>query len=51
MPRANNEDRLPRKSLEWCPSGRRNKGRPRNLWLQEATTGMREREKGIKNME
>ena len=39
-----NEERLPRKILEWCPQGR-----PRNSWIQEVTTGMRE--KGINNME
>ena len=41
-----NEERLPRKSLEWCPPGRSRKGRPRNSWMQEVTTGMRE--EGIK---
>ena len=40
------EERLPRKILEWCPLG---KGRPQNSWMQEVTTGMRE--KGINNME
>ena len=35
------EERLPRKILEWCPPGRRRKGRPRNSWMQEVT-GMRE---------
>ena len=39
----------PRKVLEWCPPGGRRKGRPRNSWMQEVTTGMRE--KGISNME
>ena len=34
--------RLPRRILEWCPPGRRRKGRPRNTWMQEITTGMRE---------
>ena len=45
------EERLPRKILEWCPPGRRRrrKGRPQNSWMQEVTTGMRE--KGINNME
>jgi hypothetical protein len=42
------EERLPRKNLERCPPGRR-KVRPRSSWMQEVTTGMRE--KGIKNME
>ena len=42
------EERLLRKILEWCPSGRR-KGRPRNWWMQELTTGMREM--GINNVE
>ena len=46
-----NEERLPQHILELCPPGRRRrrKGRPRNLWIQELTTGMRE--KGINNME
>ena len=35
------EERLPRRILEWCPHGRRRKGRPRNSWMQEVTTGMR----------
>ena len=43
-----NEVRLLRKILERCPLGRR-KGRPRNSWMQEVTTGIRE--KGINNME
>ena len=36
--------RLARKILEFCPPGRRRKGRPRNSWLQEVITGTRERE-------
>ena len=40
------QERLPRRILEWCPPGRRRKGRPRNLWMQEVTTGMRERGNG-----
>ena len=36
------QERLPRRILEWCPSGRRRKGRPRNSWMLEVTTGMRE---------
>jgi hypothetical protein len=40
------EERLPRKILELCPPGRR-KGKTRNSWMQEFTTGMRE--KGINN--
>ena len=43
------EERFPRKILEWCPAGRKRKGRPRNSWMQEITTGMRK--KVIKNME
>ena len=43
------DEGLPRKILKWCPAGRRRKGRPRNSWMQEAKTGMRE--KGITNME
>ena len=35
--------RLPRRILKWCPPGRRRNGRPRNSWMQEVTTGMRER--------
>ena len=30
-----NEGRLPRKVLEWCPPGKRMKGRPRNSWMPE----------------
>ena len=41
------EEKLPRKILEWCPPGRR-KGRPRNLWMQEVTTGMKDN--GINNV-
>ena len=37
------------KILELCAPGRKRKGRPRYLWMQEVTTGMRE--KGINNME
>ena len=44
-----NEDILPHKILEWCPPGRRRKGRPRNLLMQQVTIGRRE--KGINNME
>ena len=43
------EERLPRKILEWCPAGRTRKGSPRYLWMQEIITGMRE--KGINSME
>ena len=35
------QERLPRRTLEWCPPGRRRKGRPRDSWMQEVTTGMR----------
>ena len=35
--------------LEWCPLGRRRKGRPRNSWIQEVTSGMAE--KGINYIE
>ena len=38
------EERLPRKILEWFPPGRRRKGTPRHSWMQEVTTGMREGE-------
>ena len=44
-----NEERLPQKNLEWLPPGTRRKGRSRNSWMQEVTTGMRE--KGINDME
>ena len=37
------EERLPRRILAWCPPGSRRKGSPRNSWMQEVTTGMRER--------
>jgi hypothetical protein len=40
---------LPRRTLEWCPPGRRRKGRSRNAWMQEVTTGMKER--GIGDLE
>ena len=39
-----NEGTLLRKILKYCQPIRRRKGRPRNSWIQEATTG----EKGIK---
>ena len=38
-----------KKVLEWCAAGRIRQGRPRNSWMQEVTTGMRE--KVINNME
>ena len=44
-----NEEKLPQTIMEWCPSGRRRKGRHQNSWMLEATTGIRE--KGINNME
>ena len=44
-----NEEWLSPKILESCPPGRRGKGKPRNSWIQEVTTGMREG--GINNME
>ena len=40
---------LPRRILEWCPPGRQRKEKPRNSWMQEVTTGMRER--GICDLE
>ena len=40
------QERLPRRILEWCPPVRRRKGRPRNSWMLEVTTGKREREIG-----
>ena len=42
-----NEERLPQKVVEWLPPARIRKGRPRNLLMQEVTSGMRE--KGINN--
>ena len=36
-----NVERLPQKNLVWCPPGKRKKGRPRNPWVQEITTGIR----------
>ena len=44
-----NEERLHRKTLEWCPPGRRIKGSSRNSWMREVKTGMRE--KGINSVE
>ena len=32
------EERLPRRILEWCTPGRRRRGRIRNSWMQEVTT-------------
>ena len=55
-----NEEKLPRKILEWCPSGRRRKrrrirkGTPRNLWIQEIimkNEKIRMRDKAINNKE
>ena len=43
------KESLPRRISEWCPPGRRRNGRPRNSWMQEVTTGMRER--GIGDLE
>ena len=44
-----NEERLPRKMLEWCPSGRRRrKGRPQNSSMQEVKS---EREKGFNDFD
>ena len=40
------QERLPRRILEWCPAGRRRNERPRSSWMQGVTTGMREREIG-----
>ena len=50
-----NDERIPQKILKFYPPGRRRrrikrrKGRPRNSWMEEVTTVMRE--KGINNME
>ena len=52
-----NEERLAisKKNLAWCPPGRRRrikrskKGIPRNSWMHEVPSGMRE--KGINNLE
>ena len=38
------EERLPRKNLEWCPLGKRRKGRPWNLWMQEVQQEWERRE-------
>ena len=43
------QERLPRRILESCPPGERIKQRPRNSWMQEVKTGMRER--GIGDLE
>ena len=37
------EERLPRRILEWYPLWRKRKGRPQNSWMQKVTTGIRER--------
>ena len=37
------KERLPRKTLEWCPPGTRRKGRPRISWMQEVKRGLRKR--------
>ena len=39
------EERVSLKMFEWCPPGRRRrKGKPRNSWMKEVMTGMRDRE-------
>ena len=43
------QEKLPRRILQWYLRGRRRKGRPRNSWMQDVTTGMWER--GIGNLE
>ena len=43
------QERLPRRILEWCPPGRRRNRRPRITWMQDVTTGMREQ--GIGDLE
>ena len=43
------QERLPKRIVALCPSGRRRKGRLRNSWMQEVITGMRER--GIGDLE
>ena len=42
------QERFPRRILEWCRP-RRRQVRPRNSWMQEVTTEMRER--GIGDLE
>ena len=43
MLRTKNGQRKPsRKIVEWCPPGRRRKGRSRISLMQEVTSGMRE---------
>jgi hypothetical protein len=37
-----NEEKLPQNILELCPPGKN--GRLRNSWMQEVTTGIREKE-------
>ena len=43
------QEKLRRRTLEWCPPGRRRKGKPRDSWMQELTTGIRER--GVGDLE
>ena len=35
------EERIPRRVWEWCPPGRRGRGRSLNTWMQEIMTGMK----------
>ena len=35
------EETIPRRVWEWCPPGRRGRGRPRNTWMQEIMRGMK----------
>ena len=39
-----NEERLSQNNMERCPHERRRKERLRNSWMQEVTTGIREKE-------
>ena len=41
------QERFPRRILEWCPPESRRKGRPQNSWMQEVRTGMRETGIGV----
>ena len=43
------EEKLPRKILEWCPAGRIKKGKPRNPWMRRSQ--LKWEKGGIKNLE